>query len=361
MKNFIKFADPWLFIIPILLLAASVAILFSITFGGPKTYLAYHQLIFAVIGIVLLIAFSFFDYRTIFPSAPYFYVLGIVLLILVFFFGKRVLGAVRWLDLGVFQIQPSEIFKVIEILTLAWFFSRSEDEINWRVYGWAIGLIVLPAVLVVKQPDLGTALTLFVIALGIIFTTPLRRLIKIIILAVTVGLMPLIWFFLKDYQKLRLLTFFNPTRDPCGAGYNVLQSIITVGSGGWFGQGLGSSPQSQLKFLPIAYTDFIFASWAEATGFIGAAILLILLCLLIWRVMRVSSLARDSFGVYFAAGVAVGFMFQVVVNIGMNLAVMPVTGIPLPLVSYGGTALVANCFALGLVQSIYMRRHKIAF
>lgn len=360
MFRFIKFIDPWLFIIPILLLASSVAILFSITSGGPKLYLAYHQLIYAGIGLVVLIIFAFFDYRTIIPSAPFLYVFGVVLLVLVFFFGKRVLGAVRWIPLGFFQIQPSEIFKVVEALVLAWLFARVE-EIRLKTYLWAAILVILPLLLVIRQPDLGTALTLLAIALGIFLVTPIGRFYKLLTLIVLMACIPFVWFVLKDYQRLRLLIYLHPTSDPYGAGYNVLQAMITVGSGGWLGQGLGTSPQSQLQFLPIAYTDFIFASWAETTGFVGALILLILLCLLIWRLIRVATLARDSFGVYFATGIGVGFLFQVLVNIGMNLGIMPVTGIPLPLVSYGGTALIVNCFALGLVQSVYIRRHKITF
>jgi rod shape determining protein RodA len=172
---------------------------------------------------------------------------------------------------------------------------------------------------------------------------------------------PLAWFMMRDYQRERLMVFLNPQHDPTGSGYNVLQSIIAVGSGGLTGRGFGEGPQSQLNFLPVAHTDFVFAGFAEATGFIGAIVLIAILVLLFTRLLNVARASKDEFGMFLAVGSATMILFQMFVNIGMNISLMPVTGIPLPFVSYGGTSLVINFMLIGIIQSIYLRHKKITF
>ena len=201
----------------------------------------------------------------------------------------------------------------------------------------------------------------FVLSLVLFFSSPLKKIYLIIGLAVLIALSPVAWHFLKPYQKNRIEAFINPTIDPHGAGYNVSQSKIAVGSGGLWGTGLGKGSQSQLNFLPVAHTDFIFAGTAEATGFVGSLILFSLLFFLILRVINVAQTAKDDFGMYLGIGFGVMLLFQILVNIGMNIGIMPVTGIPLPFVSYGGSAMLSNMAAIGILQSIYARHKKINF
>jgi len=219
----------------------------------------------------------------------------------------------------------------------------------------AMVLVGAPLFLVAKQPDLGTTIVVVTIFLSLFFFWPISRRVKIGAVVVLLALLPLSWTLLQDYQQNRIYTFINPGRDPYGAGYNVIQSLIAVGSGGLTGRGLGNGPQSQLNFLPVAHTDFIFAGWAEATGFVGAMGLLLALAFLNWRIYRIASVAKDAYGRYLAIGFGAMISVQIAVNIGMNLGLAPVTGIPLPFVSHGGTALVVDFIMLGVMQSIYIR------
>jgi rod shape determining protein RodA len=280
---------------------------------------------------------------------------------LVLVLGRTKLGSTRWIDFGFFNFQPSEIFKIILVLSLSHFLVRKEEisTIDFLIY---LGMIALPVILVLLEPDLGTALIYVIIGIFLFLACRTREIYLLFSGLLIAILMPIFWFFiLRPYQRERILTFLDPQHDPFGSGYNVLQSTISVGSGGWLGRGLGHGLQSQLNFLPIAHTDFIFASLAEELGFIGAGLLLILFLVLIFRLVSIGVLAKDALGRYIAFGVAVMILFQVLINVGMNIGIMPVTGIPLPLISHGGSSLFSTMIALGIVGSIFIRRKTISF
>jgi len=282
------------------------------------------------------------------------------LLIAVLIFGTKVFGATRWIDLGVFQLQPSELLKASIILFAASLLARGTVG-WWKTLIWVVAMVAVPIGLVLRQPDLGTAIVIGVIFISLFFSWPIARRVKLITFILILAILPLGWLIMKDYQHQRIYTFINPGRDPYGSGYNVIQSLIAVGSGGVWGRGLGNGPQSQLNFLPVAHTDFIFAGWAESTGFVGAMGLIIVLALLNWRIYHVAVVAKDAFGKYLAIGFGAIITAQIVINIGMNLGLAPVTGIPLPFVSYGGSSLVINFMMMGIMQSIYLRHKKITF
>lgn len=349
-----------LYFIPILLATSGIATIYTITFFTGRNYLAFNQIIFAVIGLVLMIVFSFFDYRRLKDFSWPLYFIGFVLLLVVLITGKQIYGSARWLEFGFFQLQPSEIFKIILIIIVARFFAEKEI-ITWREILKFLLIISIPIVMVLRQPNFGNALMLFIICAILFFYSSAPKIYKWALVGITLIASPIFWFFLRIYQKQRILNFFNPALDPHGAGYNVLQSKVAVGAGGIIGKGLGQGSQSILHFLPIAHTDFIYAGWAEATGFIGSFILLLLLAILIWRTFNISFLARDRFGQFIAIGIGTFWLFQILINISMNLGIMPVTGLPLPFVSYGGTALVTAFLSAGILQSIYIRHKKISF
>lgn len=352
-----------LIITVILLIILSVVIIYSTTYYQ-KTNFAVDQLFYAGIGLVVLFGLALFDYRALGTATVTLYILGILSLILLLVpgFTQQIAGAHRWYNLGFAQFQPSEIFKLILILTLARYYSANAASLKFRHLIGGFFITLLPAILVALEPDLGTALVYFVIFFFILFSTQIRRVYFLITSIILVFISPLLWFFvLRGYQKARILSFLNPQNNPFGSGYNVLQSTIATGSGGFWGRGLGHGPQSQLNFLPAQQTDFIFASTAEQLGFIGAFVLLGLFFILITRALAVAKNSKDQFGSYIAIGIVGMLLFQIFVNIGMNIGIMPVTGIPLPLVSYGGSSLITCLAAVGLLESIYIRHRPISF
>ncbi|MBU2595463.1 rod shape-determining protein RodA [Patescibacteria group bacterium] len=360
MRN-LKSIDWVLLSLIILLLLFGLVVIFSITFHTSKQNLASSQLIYAILGLGLLVLFTAIDYRTLSSASIVLYIIGIALLVLVLVLGRSKLGSTRWIELGFFNFQPSEIFKVILILTLSNFLAKKEDILVFD-FLFYLGLIALPAALVLLEPDLGTAFIYVIIGLALFIACRSKEIYLLITGLIGAILLPIFWFFiLKFYQRERILTFIDPSHDPFGSGYNVLQSTISVGSGGLLGRGLGHGPQSQLNFLPIAHTDFIFASLAEELGFIGAGLLLILFLILIMRIVSIAVSAKDALGRYLAFGVAAMILFQVLINVGMNIGLMPVTGIPLPLISHGGSSLFSTMIALGIVCSIFIRRKSITF
>ena len=219
----------------------------------------------------------------------------------------------------------------------------------------------IPFFLILKQPDLGTALVFIAILMGMLFVAGIRLKHFVAIIIAGLAALPVFWYFLKDYQKERLMVFLDPNADPLGSGYHIIQSKIAIGSGMFFGKGIFSGTQSQLNFLPENHTDFIFAVVGEETGFIGALIVLLLYFIILYRGIRIASAAKDNFGMLLATGITSMFVFHILVNIGMTMGIMPVTGIPLPLMSYGISSLVMNLFSIGLLLNIYMRRQKIMF
>ncbi|EKD56171.1 MAG: hypothetical protein ACD_58C00283G0001 [uncultured bacterium] len=356
-----KTFDWLLYIIPLLLSATGIAVIYSITYYNDKISLFHGQMTYLIIGTLVMIILTFFDYRHLKGISPLLYIIGIGLLFLVLEIGKSTFGATRWIDLGFFNFQPSEFFKLFTILILARFLGDKIGKINYKQIIFALLIGIIPALLILKQPDLGSFSVVVVITIGMIFFAKLNS--KQLTIMIIAGLLvtPLIWTNLKPYQKERIHTFINPTSDQFGSGYNVLQSTIAVGNGGIMGKGLGHGAQSQLNFLPVAHTDFIFAGLAEASGFVGSVFVVILFLVLILRIAETGHISKDNFGMFFAYGVAIMMLFQVFVNIGMNIGIVPITGIPLPFLSHGGSSMMLNMICIGILQSIYLRHKKITF
>ncbi len=359
----------WSFVaIPFILLLLSVTTIYTITYINVGTKLALGQLLYAVIGFALLLVFTFIDYRHLRSLALVIFLVGIGLLLpmlpglshkLPFVICE--FNACRWINMGFFQFQTSEVFKLIIIITFA---AALADRVGKRPW-WQLliyfGILALPALLILAQPDLGTALVVVFCGFILLFMARFHWGIWLVLLLAGLISLPIVWKQLKPYQRQRIEVFVNPDIDPNKTGYNVRQAEIAVGSGGVMGRGFGKGSQSQLNFLPVAHTDFIFAGYAEATGFIGSIFLIVIYLFLIWRILHVAQIAKDNFGRFVAIGIAAMVFIQVFVNIGMNIRLMPVTGIPLPLVSYGGTSLFITMIALGILQSIVLRHKKISF
>lgn len=348
--------------VTLFLFVMGAIVIYSTTSGTSGFQETRNQIIYGILGFVLMFSLAFLDYRAFKSFTHVLYILMLGLLVYVLILGRISHGATRWIDLGFFQLQPSELAKLIMIIVLAKYFSGKGEKMA-SLSSFIVSLIytIVPVALVIIQPDLGTALVLIAIWLGMILATHARKIYVFGLGLITLVSAPVVFQFLKDYQKKRIITFLNPGSDPQGAGYNVLQSTISIGSGKIFGRGLGHGPQSQLKFLPERYTDFIFAVLGEELGLIGGAVLLVLFFILILRIVRTAKLSSDSFGSYLAVGVASWILFQVFVNIGMNIGIIPVTGIPLPLVSFGGSSAIAILISFGLLQSILMRHKKLSF
>ncbi len=357
--------DKPLLIATLLLTGIGVMVLYATTVkaAGVTTDVdARNQLIFAILGLAGLAAVTIIDYRLWMRLTGIAYGLSILLLVVVDVAGQTALGATRWINLGFFQFQPSEMVKVVLILVLAKLLSQNYDRLEQPKYLLqSIALTAAPVFLVLAQPDLGTALVLLAIWFMMIIVSPVPKGYVLALVVAGLLLVPVGLQFLQPYQRDRLTTFINPAADPLGRGFNVVQASIAVGSGQMFGRGLASGSQSQLNFLPSQHTDFIFAVMAEKLGFVGALLVLMLFTLLIIRMIVVAHRSRDRFGMFICVGVATLFIFHIMVNVGMNMSIMPVTGIPLPFMSYGGTSLIVALGAIGLVQSVAVRHKKISF
>ena len=361
MKTKFKFSYEWtLILVPILLATGSLATLYSITSISGKSSLVLDQAIYFGVSVIIYLLISAMDYKILKSLSWYGYILGIILLVLVEILGQSVFGSTRWINLGFFQFQPSELMKVLYIIFAASYFSTGE-KLNWRQYSTFFVLSILPLLLILKEPDLGTALVIFATLAALLLFLKLPKKFYIFSLIGALLLAPVGWYNLRPYQKSRITSFVNPEADPRGAGYNVSQSKITVGSGGLFGKGFSGATQSQLQFLPVAHVDFIFSGWAEATGFLGSSLLVFVFCLLIYRIFIIAGQAKDRFGYLFASMAGGLLTFQVLVNVGMNIGLMPVTGIPLPLFSYGGTSVIVMTAMIAIIQSIYLRRKALRF
>ena len=313
-------------------------------------------------GLVMVLLVISVDYINFYRWSWYFYTINLLLLGLVLYIGKDVDGTSRWIELRFFDFQPSELAKLIVIVTLARLLVDCKERMTGLFSAWPFYLHILPPIgLIFMQPDLGTALVFIVIFFGMLYMAgvPLRNL--AIYTGAGIALLPILWSRLMDYQKMRLLVFLNPEMDPLGYGYQLMQSMIAIGSGGIMGKGLYEGTQARLQFLPEQHTDFIFSVLGEELGFLGAAVLLALYFLLIYRILKIGSFSKDSFGALLCTGVATMFTFQILVNIGMTVSVMPVTGLPLPFMSYGGSSMLLNMLSIGIVLNVGMRRHKIQF
>lgn len=316
------------------------------------------QLLWMAVGAALLVLFSFADYRVLVRLAPVLWSGSMLVLLALFVIAPLRAGTHSWLVLGRYTIQPSEFARVATLLAVAALSAEHrEGQLDLGRIARLCAAVGLPALLVALQPDLGMALTYLPILLAALWMGGLPW--KAWAGIVLVGLVAAggAWtFYLKPYQQERVLTFLDTERDPYGAGYQQRQSLIAVGSGGALGRGLGGGTQSQLRFLPAQHTDFIFAVWAEETGFAGSALLVLAYVALLWRIFAVSFGARDRVGMVLAAGVGLVMAVQVLVNVAMVMGLAPTTGITLPLVSYGGSSLLAAGIALGIVQNIWRLR-----
>jgi rod shape determining protein RodA len=332
--------------------------------AGSPDYYVYRQLVFVAIGLVGLVVVILIDpvvYHR-FDKQIYAGILG--LFALVFLAGTVARGSKRWIDLGFFRFQPSEFGKLLVVLALAGFLADRFRRMNeWRTSLTAIALALPPMLLVFIQPDIGSALVYAAAIVGLLLIAGVRwlHLAILAVVAVVLALSVLWWLpamgtpVLKDYQTTRLTGFFHPDQDPRGSTYNIRQSITAVGSGGPTGRGVVGATQTSLDFLPEHATDFVFASFAEQRGFVGAGFLLMLYLLVVWRGLKVVASARDPYSAIVAGGIVFAFLFQIFVNVGMTIGIAPVTGIPLPMVSVGGSSMIANLLAIGVLQAIYAR------
>ena len=367
-RRLIRNLDFPLIIAVLIMCGIGLVFVYSATHGGvghgqpidPFSFVK-RQLAAFFVGIACVMVILTIDYNLV-RRAHYFLYWGtIALLVLVLVFGRRVSGAERWLKIGPAVVQPSEMAKIAVILTLS---NRLADaDMNSR-YDLIIAFlhVALPTGLVLLQNDLGTAIVFVGITIAMLFVAGMRPRDLLAIIAIGALASPVVFFLgLKDYQRARILTFINPYADPTGTGYNVIQSTIAIGSGGFFGKGLFRSTQVRLNFLPAHHTDFIFSVIGEELGFLGGVAVLAVYAVILWRCLQTAAVAKDTFGQLVAAGVASMILIHVLINVGMTMSLMPVTGIPLPFVSYGGSSLVANLIAIGFVLNINMRRHKILF
>ncbi|MCL5291842.1 MAG: rod shape-determining protein RodA [Actinobacteria bacterium] len=317
------------------------------------------QLVWVALGIVLAMIVVVLDYNRLRNWIVPLYIAIAAVLLLVMFTGASELGAQRWIDIGAFRFQPSEFAKIIIVITLAGQLSLYKGDLsNPKNTLLAFAHVGLPLFLIYKQPDLGTALCILAITLGIIFAAgiPLRQFMVILFIGMAVVLVVFNFHLLKDYQMKRLIVFLDPDVDPLGSGYNLLQSKIAVGSGMFMGKGFMSGTQTNLRFLPMRSTDFIFAVVGEEFGFAGALALIGLYATMIIRGIRVAALSKNLFGTLLAAGIVSMWVFQILINIGMTTGIMPITGIPLPFISLGGSALMTNLLGVGILLNIYARR-----
>ena len=316
------------------------------------------QIIWIGAGILLMWVVTNIDYHTLLGQVYLLYGLSIVTLLSVFLIGTKVFGSRRWIPVGGgFRLQVSEFVKLVIILLVARFMTElKRDDLDWRDLLKIGGLVGVPMLLVMKQPDLGTALTYLPVLAGGILLAGLRWQYLTVLGVVLALTLPLGWHFLQDYQKARLTTFIDPAQDPRGQGYQVIQSKIAVGAGGMWGKGVTRGTQTQLQFLPVPHTDFIFSAFSEEHGFVGVVVVLGLYFLLLMQIVQNAQTASDRAGMYICMGVCTLLLFHVLVNVGMVVGRMPVTGIPLPLMSAGGSNILSVFLMLGLVNNVRLRR-----
>lgn len=358
-KRLVEHLDGPLLTITLVIVAFGIATIYSATYYASNR--AFSQLLNLGVGLTAMWLVAQLPPQKLMRFAVPLYVIGVILLVLVFVFGVKVNGARRWLPIGITRIQPSEILKIATPLMLAWYFHKHEAILRLRHYAIAGILLLVPFALIAKQPDLGTALLVGAAGFYVIFFAGLPWKVIVGMLAAAAGAAPFIWSVLHDYQRKRILTLIDPTTDPLGAGYHIIQSKIAIGSGQLFGKGLFNGTQSQLNFLPENHTDFIFAVIGEELGFVGSVAILLLYLLLLYRGVQTAKQARDKFGTLLAAGITSMLAFHVLVNVGMTIGIMPVTGIPLPFMSYGVSALTTNLVSIGILLNIQSRRQKLMF
>jgi len=341
------------------LVVMSTVTLTSLHVGRAGGSVVLRQILWFVIGLVVMVLLASLDYRRLVRAAPALYLLGLIGLAAVFALGRTVSGARRWVVLGPLSVQPSEIFKVCFLLMAVWAItSRWAQPVGKLTLVLTLPIVAVPIVLIIKQPDLGTALLLVPLLVILLVGAGMRFKLLAGLALAGLGALPLAWLVLKEYQRERILVFLDPFRDPLGSAYNVIQAKIAIGSGQLLGKGVAGATQSRLAFLPERHTDFIFAVFAEMWGFVGCLVLLLCYVLLLLRGFDIAATAREPVGRLVALGATSLFAAQVLINVGMVTGLLPVVGIPLPLMSYGGSSMVASFMTLGLLLSVRMRQFQ---
>jgi rod shape determining protein RodA len=360
----LRHLDLTLLLVTLLLSAFGALMIYSATVhqqasSGIDPYLK-KQLVYMTVGFVVLLAVSLFDYRYLRAFATFVYG-GVVLALLIVLspVGSTQLGATRWIDLGTFQAQPSELAKVGIVVALAAYLAERRGDVRARDVAVCCAIVAIPAALIFLEPDLGTAMVFVAIltTLFLIAGAKIRHFIALAILGLVVVVGALQFGLVKQYQIDRFIAFMEPHPDVRSVGYNLTQAKIAIASGGIQGKGLeGKNTQTSLNFVPEQHTDFIFTAVGEQLGFLGSATLLGLFALLIWRALRIATLSRDFFGTLLACGILALWAFQIFVNVGMTMGIMPITGIPLPFISFGGSSLITNFASIGVLLNVHMRR-----
>jgi len=343
-----------------LLLIAAFGLVVLWSASGQESGLLLRQLVRLGVGFAVLLVVAQIPPKVLRLWSPWIFLAGLALLIAVLVVGDFGKGAQRWLDLGVVRFQPAEIMKLAVPMTAAWYLRDRPLPPRFTELCILLALVILPAVLIARQPDLGTALLVASSGLLVVLLGGLRVRLVLLLGAMAAALAPVLWHFMHDYQRRRVLTFFNPENDPLGAGYHIIQSKIAIGSGGLFGKGWGNGSQAQLEFLPERSTDFIFAVLGEEFGLIGLLLLLAAYLLVIGRGLYIALQAQDTFGRLLAGSISLTFFVYVFVNTGMVTGLLPVVGVPLPLVSYGGTSMVTLMAGFGILMSINGHRNLLA-
>ncbi len=346
--------DPPLFMITMAIMGVGLATVFSATYDSQNRLIA--QFINMSVALGLMWAVAQVPPQKLMRFAVPLYIVGVILLVLVALFGITVNGSRRWLNVGITRIQPSEIMKLAMPLMIAWYFHNYEASLKARHYAIATLLLVVPFLLVARQPDLGTALLIGAAGFYVLFLAGLQWKIMLGLAAAGLAAAPVLWNLLHDYQRRRIMTLIDPTSDPLGSGYHIIQSTIAIGSGGTLGKGWLQGTQTHLEFIPEKHTDFIFAVFAEEWGLIGNAVLLFLYLLLIGRGLMIAANASTLFARLLAGSITLSLFTYAFINMGMVSGILPVVGVPLPFMSYGGTALVTLCTGLGILMSIQTHR-----
>lgn len=338
----------------LLVLGLSFLILYSAS--GQDVDILIRQATRMLIAFILMIALAHINPHQFKRYSTTLYGIGVALLIAVLIMGQIGKGAQRWLDLGFFRFQPSEMLKITAPMMIAWYLSENPLPPKWKQLGIAGLLIIIPTLLIAKQPDLGTSILVFSSGAAVMFFAGLSWRFIISTGVIIASLTPILWHFMRDYQRARVLTFIDPEADPLGTGYHIIQSKIAIGSGGIYGKGWQGSTQAQLDFLPESSTDFIFAVFAEEFGLLGCLVLIALYVVIISRCLYISVQAQDSYSRLLAGSLSFTFFVYVFVNIGMVIGILPVVGVPLPLISYGGTSMVTLLAGFGILMSIHTHK-----
>lgn len=350
-QKIIQPLDGWLLLAMLPIYVMSLFLLYSA--DGQDFGLLENKTLHTCIGLVLIWGLARMKPQFLSNFAPPLYVVGVLLLVAVHFFGITVNGSTRWLNIGVGRIQPSEIMKITLPMTIAWYFQRYETELGWRHYVVALLLVLVPGLIILKQPDLGTATLIMASGLFVIFYAGLPWRVIFAAIAAAPPFLYLMWHYgMREYQKQRVLTLLDPSQDPLGAGYHIIQAMIAIGSGGVWGKGWLNGTQTHLDYIPESTTDFIFAVFGEEFGLIGNMILLLCYLIILWRGLRIAAKAKTVYGRLLAGALTMTLFCYAFVNMGMVSGILPVVGVPLPLMSYGGTATLSIMVIIGILMGI---------